>query len=400
MARERFDFDNPRGERLAGLIERPAGDVRGWAVFAHCFTCGKDIAAASRIARALVAEGFGVLRFDFTGLGNSEGEFENTSFSSNVEDLVAAANALGDVQLLIGHSLGGAAVVAAAGALESVKAVVTIGAPSHPTHVKALFACDLDTIEADGAAEVQLAGRNFTIAKHFVDDLEVHPMAEHLQNLKKALLIMHSPIDELVSIDEASKIYRAARHPKSFVSLDDADHLLSRPRDSRYAAKTIAAWASRYLPEATEKKTYKNLPAGTTRVQTESGKFTQHVTMGHHHLTADEPTDVGGDDRGPNPYDLLLGALGSCVAMTLQMYAARKQWPLEAVSVDLKHERLHAKDCEECEQTDGRVERITRELKLEGPLDDEQRQRILEIADKCPVHRTLTGDTTIVTKLA
>ena len=403
MTRERFDFDNFDGQRLAGLLELPDDPPRAFALFAHCFTCSKDIAAASRISRALVADGIAVLRFDFTGLGNSDGDFANTNFSSNVQDLVAAAEALGREHeapsLLIGHSLGGAAVLAAASDIESAVAVATIGAPADPTHVQHLFAEDLETIEREGRAKVTLAGREFTIAKQFVDDLHAHSADEQIRGLKKALLIMHSPIDELVSVDEARKIFEAARHPKSFVSLDDADHLLTRPRDSAYVARTIAAWASRYIGEAAPAESNaSSLPPGEVRVRTDTGKFAQRVTMGAHELIGDEPEKVGGDDRGPTPYDLLLAALGTCTSMTLSMYARRKSWPLESVTVDLKHERIHAKDCEECEEKDGKIERITRTLTMTGPLDEAQKERLVEIADKCPVHRTLEGHPKIVTK--
>ncbi len=395
MPRTRFDFER-EGHRLAGLLETPVTPPLAYALFAHCFTCGKDVAAASRISRALVAKGIAVLRFDFTGLGNSDGDFANTSFSSNLDDLVAAAEALGErgPQLLIGHSLGGAAVLAAAHRIESATAVVTIGAPAEPGHVKHLFAGRLEDIERDGRAEVTLGGRQFTIARSFVDDLAAHPTTERVRALNRALLILHAPLDELVSIDEARKIYEGAKHPKSFVALDGADHLLSRPRDSDYAATVIAAWATRFLPEAPSDA----LPHGQVRVKT-AGKFTQAVTMGPHHLVADEPTSVGGTDLGGSPYDLLLAGLGACTSMTLSMYARRKQWPLESVTVDLVHERIHAKDCETCEEKEGKIERITRSIRMEGPLDDEQRARLLEIADKCPVHRTLEGRPHIVTKL-
>ncbi len=399
MPTERFDFDS--GEhRLAGRLETPVTPPTAYALFAHCFTCSKDIAAASRISRALVAEGIAVLRFDFTGLGNSDGDFANTNFSSNVDDLVAAAAALEAAyaapQLLVGHSLGGAAVLAAAEHLPSVKAVVTIGAPADPAHVKHLFAGELDDITRDGRAEVTLAGRRFTIEKQFVEDLEEQRTSERVHRLRRALLILHAPLDELVSIDEARKIYTSAMHPKSFIALDGADHLLSRPRDSQYVGRAIAAWASRYLPAPPEDEA---MPHGEVRVQS-VGHLTQAVTMGHHHLLADEPESVGGADLGGSPYDLLLAGLGACTSMTLQMYARRKEWPLERVAVDLKHERMHAKDCEECEQKEGRIERITRSIRLEGPLDDAQRQRLLEIANRCPVHRTLENKPHITTRFA
>ena len=396
-------FESARGHQLAARIEVPDEPARAYALFAHCFTCSKDIAAASRIARALRAEGVAVVRFDFTGLGNSEGDFANTNFSSNVEDLVAAANYMREAHqapaLLIGHSLGGAAVLAAASQIPECRAIVTIGAPADPAHVQHLLACAVDTIERDGHAEVDLGGRTFTIKKQFLDDLKGQTHLERIRRLNRALLIMHAPQDDLVEIDQARIIYEAAKHPKSFVSLDGADHLLTDKRDSNYVARTIAAWAERYLPEMdAPRPAPPDLPEGQVVVETKDGKFAQWVTAGPHHWVADEPTRIGGEDSGPSPYDMLLGALGACTTMTLQMYARRKGWPVENVKVHLTHERLYAKDCAECEQTEGKVERITRTLTVEGPLDDDQRARILEIADRCPVHRTLENHPTIVTK--
>lgn len=400
---ERISFPGAHGHQLAARVEVPDEPARAYALFAHCFTCSKDIAAASRIARALRAEGVAVVRFDFTGLGNSEGDFANTNFSSNVEDLVAAASymraALKAPALLIGHSLGGAAVLAAAEQIPECKAVVTIGAPADPAHVQHLLSCSVDTIERDGHAQVELAGRTFTIKKQFLDDLKGQAQAQRIAKLGRALLIMHAPQDELVDIDQARLIYAAAKHPKSFVSLDGADHLLTSKRDSEYVARTIAVWAERYLPDLrVPPPAPEDLPDGQVLVETKDGNFAQWVTAGHHHWVADEPKAVGGDDAGPSPYDMLLGALGACTTMTLQMYARRKKWPLESVQVHLTHERVYAKDCAECDQSDRKVERITRTIRLTGPLDDTQRARLMEIADKCPVHRTLESRPTIVTK--
>lgn len=409
---EQITFPGAHGHPLSARVEVPDEPARGqsptarpYALFAHCFTCSKDIAAASRIARALRAEGVGVVRFDFTGLGNSEGDFANTTFSSNVQDLVAAAGYmranLGAPALLVGHSLGGAAVLAAAHAIPECKAVVTIGAPADPAHVEHLLSCSIEAIERDGHAEVALGGRTFTIKKQFLDDLRAQQHEKRIARLNRALLIMHAPQDEVVSIDQARLIYDAAKHPKSFVSMDGADHLLTDKRDSVYVARTIAAWAQRYVPAIdTPAPAPGDLPEGEVLVETKEGKFAQWVSAGPHHWVADEPKHVGGSDSGPSPYDMLLGALGACTTMTLQMYARRKQWPLERVKVHLTHERLYAQDCAECEQSEGKVERITRTLTLEGPLDEAQKARLLEIADRCPVHRTLEGKPTIVTKRA
>lgn len=392
------------GHQLAGRLELPESPPRAFSVFAHCFTCGKDIAAASRIARALTREGIAVLRFDFTGLGNSDGDFGNAGFSSNVQDLLAAARHLRmhehAPQLLVGHSLGGAAVLAAASQIPEVLAVATIGAPSRPEHVEHLLVDALETIERDGSAEVRLGARTFRIAKPFVEDLR--RQALDLRSLGKALLVLHSPRDEVVGIDEAAKIFMAAKHPKSFISLDPANHLLTRRADAEYAARTIAAWASRWLPEPAEveETPEPHLPHGQARVETLADPFLNRVYAGSHQLLSDEPQAVGGEDKGPSPYEYLLAALGACTSMTLKMYASRKGWPLESVAVDLEHARLDGPPPEGTLALGGRYERITRRLKLRGPLDADQRTRLLEIANKCPVHRTLESRPEISTELA
>jgi putative redox protein len=402
MPAERFDFHNDRGELLSALLDRPEGRPRAYALFAHCFTCGKDIHAAKRISAGLTALGIAVLRFDFTGLGSSEGEFANTTFSSNVSDLIAAAHHM-DGQghgptLLIGHSLGGAAILAAAGQIPSARAVVTIAAPADPAHVTHLFSDQIDAIREAGELEVSLGGRPFRIKRAFLDDIESHKQTERIAHLRKALLIFHSPTDQVVGIDNATAIFVAAKHPKSFVSLAGADHLLSGKADAAYVANVISAWAERYLDMPIAKE---NLEAeavgGVTVTETGQGKFQQIVRAGRHALTADEPVAQGGLDSGPTPYDLLLAGLGACTSMTLRLYADHKGLPLERVSVALRHSRIHAKDCETCETRDGKVDRIDRVLTLTGNLDAEQRKRLLEIADKCPVHRTLTSEIDIRT---
>ena len=418
MRAERFDFPNSRGHQLTGLLESPIGEPSAYALFAHCFTCSKDSRAAKRIAGALAARGIAVLRFDFTGLGSSEGDFANTDFSSNVDDLVAAADQLRRVRrapsLLIGHSLGGAAVLAAAGRMPEVDAVATIGAPSDPGHVANLFGDRLAEIREHGEGEVVLAGRAFCIRREFLDDISEQNLLAEVARLRTALLIMHAPGDQVVSVDSASRIFGAARHPKSFVSLDDADHLLARRRDAVYAADVIAAWSERYI--ATTDSTTMDSATPDSRTAAESasgdgpravqvtetgvGTFQQTVAMGPHRLIADEPVDVGGLDTGPSPYDLLLAALGACTTMTLRMYADRKALPLSRVSVRLQHSKIHASDCESCETRQGQIDRIERVITVEGDLDDTQRARLLEIADKCPVHRTLHSEVQISTELS
>jgi len=393
MNHKEFSFTNGHGQTLSGRLELPPEPTDRVALFAHCFTCGKDILGAPRISRALAAKGWAVLRFDFTGLGSSQGDFSNTNFSSNVDDLVHAARALADdgykVELLIGHSLGGAAVLAAAHQVEEARGVVTIGAPAEPEHVEHLFTGKKEEIKA-GEAEVRLGGRTFTIKKQFLEDIHRTLLADKIRTLRKALLIFHSPTDNTVGIDNAAKIYEAALHPKSFVSLHGADHLLSKQADADYVADVVAAWSQRYLEETSEED--QEAPEeGEVLVSTLGGKFTQSVKTSHHQFLADEPKKMGGDDLGPSPYDLLLAALGACTSMTLQMYAARKGWGLQSVSVTLSHSRIHASDCRDCETKEGRLELIERRLRLNGELDSEQRDRLAEIADKCPVHRTLMG---------
>jgi putative redox protein len=407
---ERITFPGSQGAQLAARLDLPAGPPRAYALFAHCFTCGKDIAAASRIANALTDVGFGVLRFDFTGLGMSDGEFENTNFTSNAGDLVAAADWLRAEhrapQVLVGHSLGGAAVLAVAADIAEVRAVATIGAPASPDHVTDIFESSLDEIAAAGVAEVQLAGRPFTIRQQFVDDLRNHVVTDRVSIMKRALLVMHSPIDNTVSIDHASEIFGAARHPKSFVSLDGADHLLTNRSDARFAANMIGAFADRYIVDESGAADAPRASAPVVVAETTQGPFLNHVVVGRHRLLADEPESVGGFDAGPSPYDLLGAALGACTSMTLRMYADRKQVPLDRVTVAVTHGKVHATDCAECADNaqlvghTGMIDRFERVITVDGDdLTDEQRAKLLEIADKCPVHRTLESASAIATRL-
>lgn len=397
---ERFEFPGSQGHKLSGRLDRPSGEIRAYALLAHCFTCGKDIKGARELARALAAQGIAVLRFDFTGLGHSEGEFANSNFASNIDDLVAAADYLRDQHqapaLLIGHSLGGAAVLAAAPRIPEATALVTIGAPAEPAQLTRHFTHAREEIETKGSAEVVLGGRFFPISKALVDELESHRLEETIGELRRALLVLHAPLDEVVSIDNATKIFVAARHPKSFISLDDADHLLSREEDARYAASVVAAWAARYLPTL-EAPT--DIPRDVAVEESGRGWLEQDIQAGRHRLVADEPPAVGGGDAGPDPYAYLLSALGACTTMTLRLYARRKEWPLERAQVRLSHAKVHEEDCENCEADSSKIDHIERRLTLEGPLSNEQRQRLLEIAERCPVHRTLHNEVRIETAL-
>lgn len=404
---ERITFTGALGDDLAARLETPAGPIRAYALFAHCFTCSKDVFAAARIARGLADRGIAVLRFDFTGLGASGGDFANTNFSSNVDDLVAAAGWLRENReapaLMIGHSLGGAAVLAAAGRVAEATAVATIGAPADPGHVAHLLAKDRGAIEAAGEAEVEIGGRRFRITKQFLDDIAEARLDKAISNLRKALMVMHAPRDDVVGIDNATKIFVAAKHPKSFVSVDEADHLLSRHEDAAFVADMLAAWLARYVDGAgrgAEAPAETEVEAGWVLVEeTGMGKFGNRVTSGRHTLQMDEPQSVGGRDAGMSPYDLLLAALGGCTSMTLRMYADRKQLPLERVGVRLRHQKIHAEDCADCETKAGKIDLIDREIAIAGALSNEQRQRLLEIADRCPVHHTLVSENKIVTKL-
>jgi len=407
MRREAITFTGSDGRsQLAARLDLPAGPPRAFALFAHCFTCSKDIFAAQRIAEGLAADGIGVLRFDFTGLGSSEGEFANTDFSSNVADLVAAAEWLRREhqapKILVGHSLGGAAVLAAAAAIPEATAVATIAAPAEPAHVRHLFRDAAQDIERDGEADVDLAGRTFRIRREFLEDIEANRLEYAIGNLRRALLVFHAPLDPIVGIDNASRIFTAAKHPKSFVSLDDADHLLSRRADAIYVAQVIAAWAARYVGDVTAAPPAPAPGADDAVVvaETGTGRFAQLVSVGGRHaLAADELEAYGGTDTGPSPYDLVLAGLGACTSMTMRMYAERKGLPLEKATVTLRHGKIHAVDCAECETKEGKIDRIERQIRLEGPLDDAARSKLMEIADKCPVHRTLHSEVLIETAL-
>lgn len=394
-------FANAEGHELSARLDVPAFAPQAYAIFAHCFTCSKNLNAVRHISRALTQHGIAVLRFDFTGLGDSEGEFANTNFSSNVEDLLAAAAYLEEhyaaPKLLVGHSLGGAAVLLASLRIKSVQAVATLAAPARPDHLQRLFTQDRATIRQEGKAEINLGGRPFTITQQLIDDLQQAHEKHDYERIHQPLLILHSPEDQTVSIDNASDIYRQARHPKSFIALDGADHLLSNQADAVYAGTMIGTWAQRYVSSALTQPAAE-APDAAVVTRTESG-FTTAVQVGPHHLIADEPASVGGSELGPTPYDLVSAGLGACTGMTLRMYADRKGWPLEEVQVRLHHQKVYAHDCENCQDPQQKIDRIERTITLTGPLDEQQRQRLAEIADKCPVHKTLEAGVRVVTRL-
>ncbi len=402
-ASTKVSFSNGRGQQLTGRLELPSDDTpHAYVLFAHCFTCGKDLRGAVELTRALTLDGYGVLRFDFTGLGESEGAFAETTFSSTADDLVAAAQFLeADYQapqILIGHSLGGTAVIRAAARIPSATALVTIGAPFDAEHVTRHFGRAVIAIEEEGDAEVQIAGRAFRVSREFLRDVRTQQITDALQGLTQALLIMHSPTDQVVEIENAAKLYTAARHPKSFLSLDGADHLLSARRDAQYTARTLAAWASRYVPEAAEQSVNELVAMEDVATRTGRTRYRTDVRVRRHGLVADEPAAVGGTDLGPTPYDLLLSALGACTGMTLRMYADRKQWALDEVTVHLKHGKLHANDGQSPQTASSRTDHIERVIDIRGALDETQRARLLEIANMCPVHRTLERGVTVSTR--
>lgn len=403
MAGQKVSFPGSLNEQLAARLDLPDTPPRGFAVFAHCFTCSKDTKAAAYIARALAEQGFGVLRFDFTGLGGSGGDFGNTNFSSNVADLLAAVQWLRTEHmapaLMIGHSLGGSATLAAAGQVPECQAVVSIGAPFDPEHVSHQFEGDLELIKEKGQAKVSIGGRAFNISQDFIEDLSGQPQRDRIHGLKRPLLVLHAATDRIVNVDNARRIFEAALHPKSFVSLDNADHLMNDEADARYAADVLVAWAARYIGAAASPQT-ERAPEGFVRVSERgTGMFANTVSAGKHSLLADEPVSFGGTDLGLTPYQLLQAAVGACTSMTIRMVAKRKKWPLERVTVDLEHEKIHATDCEQCETESGKIDRIDRYITLEGPLDDAQRAELTRIADRCPVHRTLHSEVVVATTL-
>ncbi len=402
MRSQNISFQNNDGKKLSGIIDFPLiGKPKSYAIFAHCFTCSKNLKAVDNICSSLTMTGIAVLRFDFTGLGQSDGAFEETNFSSNLDDLRAAYRFMSDEfegpKIMIGHSLGGAAVLHVSGELDAVQAVVTIGAPSNPEHVKKLFKESAEEIEKTGAAEVNIGGRPFKIQKQFLEDLSKRKSADVIKELDKALLVLHSPQDNIVGVQNAAEIYDAAMHPKSFISLDGADHLMTNSEDSAYVGSIISPWATRYVDFD---ETHNLAPEGEVWTRLSGEKFLTEITAGKHLQVADEPEGSGGTDYGPSPYGYLLSALGACTAMTLRMYANYKKIKLDEVEVKLTHDKVHGSDGEQTESDKGKIDQIKRFIHLEGDLSDAERKRLIEIADRCPVHKTLEGRPKIITEEA
>ncbi|MBT8419639.1 MAG: alpha/beta fold hydrolase [Gammaproteobacteria bacterium] len=396
--REKLTFSNEQGTKLSGLLEQPATDTKAFAVLSHCFTCSKDIPAATHISRTLAARGFGVLRFDFTGLGNSEGNFADTTFSTHIRDIIQAANYLREnfaaPALLIGHSLSGVAVLSAAREIPEVAGVITIAAPGDTESIRGLLEDGVPDTDGEIHGMTALARQRLKDNRYFFADISASKIKEGIQAMGKALLVLHSPRDKVVGLQHARNIFEAARHPKSFISLDKADHLLTQREDSQYAGEIIATWAGRYIQpmNTTELPISEEPEIGEVVVTERDGRFSQEIRTNRHRLLADEPIDYGGADIGPSPYELLLAGLGACTSMTLRMYANHKKLPIERISVRLDHEKVNAKDCPNCKTQEGKVDRITREIHITGDLTPEQHRRIVAIANRCPVHKTIHGE--------
>ncbi|MHA7942907.1 bifunctional alpha/beta hydrolase/OsmC family protein [Formosa sp. 3Alg 14/1] len=404
MKSQKLEIENDKGVKLQAYLELPANQNPNYfAVFAHCFTCTSTLSAVKNISRSLTNHDFGVLRFDFTGLGRSEGEFSDSHFSANVSDLLAVSKYLEEhfqaPSLLVGHSLGGAAVIVAASQLESVKAVATVGAPATVEHVTHLFSHGFDDVEEKGDVEVNIGGRPFNINKEFVDDFSKTDLPEITKNLRKPLLIMHAPFDGVVPIENAERLYKTAHHPKSFVSLDQADHLLTDSRDSEYVGNVIGTWVQRYFEAKDSEILDTEGEQLVAHLNLLEDNFTTNIQTKKHTLIADEPERVGGDDFGPSPYEYLNAALAACTAMTLKLYAQRKKWDLQEVFVYITYSKKHSDDLKLDLEKPAQIDYLKKTLKFVGNLDDKQKARLKEIASKCPVHKTLISDTIIETEV-
>lgn len=401
---------NKAGEKLAAHLVIPADEqINNIAIFAHCFTCSSSLFVVKNISNELIEKGISVLNFDFTGLGHSEGDFSETNFSNNISDLEDVNSFLTETYIaptiLIGHSLGGAAAIIAASQLENIKAVVSIAAPSYVKHITRHFQNFDEIIKEKGHAMLSIGGRPFTIRKQFIDDLEKHNLEEVVKGLRKPIMIMHSPQDNIVDIENAGRLYNNAFHPKSFISLDGADHLVRNKKDAAYIANVIASWVERYVPIAAngtnEAIMLKNVDGEQVLVYHETSvPYTNHIYTKTQHILGDEPIDFGGNDLGLSPYELLIAAIGSCTTLTLKLYAKRKEWDLREVYVYLSYAKKHAEEIENREpEAMGKLDFIRKKLKLVGNLSEEQIIKLKEIASKCPVHKTVAGKVYFETEL-
>ena len=404
MKSTKLNIQNVKGFQLQAYLELPANEKpKNYAIFAHCFTCNSTLKPVKNISRALTSHGFGVVRFDFTGLGKSEGEFADSYFSANVDDLLAVSDYMKEhyqaPSLLVGHSLGGAAVIVAASKLESVKAIATIGAPATTEHVKKHFSHHVNEIAEKGDVEVNIGGRPFKINQEFVDDFDKTDLPEITKSLRKPILIMHAPFDKVVGIENAHQLYLAAHHPKSFISLNDADHLLLENKDSKYVGNLIGAWVQGYFDTRDNEMLDTEGEQLVAHLNLLDDNFTTSIQTAKHTIIADEPESIGGDDFGPSPYDLLSAALASCTVMTLKLYADRKKWDLQEVYAYITYSRKHSDDLQLDVEKPTRFDHLSKKLKFVGNLDDEQREKLKEIASKCPVHKTLLSEIIIETEL-
>lgn len=406
MIKKDLQIKNRNGENLsAHLVMPPDGKVSNIAVFAHCFTCSSNLAIVKNISNELTTKGIAVLNFDFTGLGHSEGDFSETNFSNNISDLEDINTWLTQnyvaPSILIGHSLGGAAAIIAANRLLNIQAVISIAAPSYARHVTKHFGNLEETIERKGYALVAIGGRPFTIKKQFIDDLETHSLEDEVAKLQRPLLILHSPQDKIVAIENAAALYHKAKHPKSFISLNGADHLLTDKEDALYVADVIGSWVKRYVPVTKDVTPDKKDTMGEqVLVYHETDvPYTNHIYTSSHHVYGDEPIDFGGNDLGLSPYELLVASIGSCTALTIKLYAQRSKWDLKEVYVYLTYAKKHAVELNLDIEDMGKLDHITKKIKLIGNLTEEQQAKLKEIASKCPVHKTVSGPVYFTTHL-
>lgn len=404
MKSTKLKIKNRKGITLNANLELPANQKPNYyAIFAHCFTCSSSLSAVRNVSRALTQNGFAVLRFDFTGLGRSEGEFADSHFSANVDDLLDVHKYMEEYyqapSLLVGHSLGGAAVLVAASKLETVKAVATVGAPSTVNHVKHLFSHQVEDSAEKGDVEVNIGGRPFVINQDFVEEFDKTDLPTIVKDLRKPLLIMHAPFDKIVGIENAEQLYKKAHHPKSFVTLDNADHLLTKEEDSQYVGEIIGTWAKRYFPKAKNKMLSTEGEQLVGHLNIVENNFTTEIQTKNHAFIADEPASVGGSDFGPSPYEYLNAALAACTVMTLKMYAERKKWDLREVYVYISHSRKHSDDLNLVTEQPKYLDHISKKLKLIGDLTTQQKDRLKEISSRCPVHKTIASEVIFETEI-